>query len=199
MSPLRAESHTLCGYECEYGRGKTDGCGRSKGSGSWSIRRWRHALSQRHADRNQVVDSTDRDRWTPPRHRSRHLPVDLARARPRTRHRESTGDCQWPKPAGGEAANTDSHLSQGGRSDVPSQSPALARRQDREELDARHGEAGVPSQSCSVAGEMVAVAGLAWQDGLRECRRQVAFLCPTASLSPKRSKMPRQLPRRRRP
>ena len=91
------------------------------------------------------MDSTDRDRWTPPRHRSRGVSADLARARARTRHRESTGDRQWPQPAGGEAANADTHLSQGGRSDVPGQSPALARRQDREELDARHGEAGVPS------------------------------------------------------
>ena len=125
-------------------RGETDGRGGSKGSGSWSIWRWRHALPQRHAVRNQVVDPANRDRWTPARHRSRPVSIDLARARSRARDRESTGDCQRSQPAGGEAADEDTHLPQGGRSDVPSQSPPLARRQDGEELDAGHGEAGVP-------------------------------------------------------
>ena len=90
------------------------------------------------------MDPADRDRWTPARHRSRPISTDLARARPRTRHREPTGDCQWSQPAGREATDEDTHLPQGSRSDVRGQSPPLARWQDREELDAGHGEAGVP-------------------------------------------------------
>ena len=42
-------------------------------------------------------------------------------------------------------------------------------------------------------------AARAYAEILRESRRQVAFPCPTASLSAMRSQMTRQLPRRRRP